>query len=188
VEQKPQKIDILTDAVRGRAPGQRQWSAQRAAALQQFEYECCSLLKPWPQASVPAIPVAAPAFPIAAPTIPIAAPAIPVAAPTALAALVTPPNISIPDWLSHCDRHPDRRGDNLGGLATKFHTQGFRRLQQLTGNNCVDAPLHLPAVYLVTSNILRLPLSPTTPLRSIDVRSTSFDPSISLRRLRSTSI
>jgi hypothetical protein len=52
----------------------------------------------------------------------------------------------------------------------------------------VMRPYAFQLCIFVTSSILGLPLSPVTPLHSIDVQSTSFDPSISLQRLWSTSI
>jgi hypothetical protein len=40
----------------------------------------------------------------------------------------------IPDWLAYCDQHPDRSGADLTALIPKFQAQGFRTINQLTGN------------------------------------------------------
>lgn len=39
----------------------------------------------------------------------------------------------IADWLALCDDHPQRSGGNLSRLWTKFKDEGFRDLNQLTG-------------------------------------------------------
>jgi hypothetical protein len=41
---------------------------------------------------------------------------------------------TIDTWLKYCDKHPDRRGENFSAHAKKFNQEGYRRLQQLTGN------------------------------------------------------
>jgi hypothetical protein len=134
VDQKPTKVVLLPNTVRGRAPGQRQWPgfAQHGAAYHHLEYEPrSSFPQPWPQASAPPAALPVPAVPVAAPATAASLPKQPASK------LASPPTILLSDWLSHCDRHPDRRGDNLGDLSPKFQTLGFRRLQQLTGNDRV---------------------------------------------------
>ena len=42
------------------------------------------------------------------------------------------PDIS--EWLVHCDNHPQRSGENFSNLMPAFDHEGFRRLQQLTGD------------------------------------------------------
>lgn len=37
-------------------------------------------------------------------------------------------------WLEYCDSHPDRRGENFSAHAGKFDQQGYRRINQLTGD------------------------------------------------------
>ena len=37
-------------------------------------------------------------------------------------------------WLKYCDNHPDRRGENFILHAGKFDEQGYRRINQLTGD------------------------------------------------------
>ena len=36
-------------------------------------------------------------------------------------------------WLNYCDKHPDRRGENFSAHAEKFDEEGYRRINQLTG-------------------------------------------------------
>ena len=36
-------------------------------------------------------------------------------------------------WLKYCDEHPDRRGENFSAHAGKFDEEGYRRINQLTG-------------------------------------------------------
>jgi hypothetical protein len=38
------------------------------------------------------------------------------------------------DWLGYCDRLPGRDGEFFFGLADKFDRQGYRTIDQLTGN------------------------------------------------------
>jgi hypothetical protein len=37
-------------------------------------------------------------------------------------------------WLEHCDRHPDRQGENFRAHGWKFNKEGYCRLHQLTGD------------------------------------------------------
>ena len=36
-------------------------------------------------------------------------------------------------WLDYCDRHPDRQGEHFGAHGRKFDEEGYRRINQLTG-------------------------------------------------------
>ena len=36
-------------------------------------------------------------------------------------------------WLPYCDHLPDRDGKDLSALTDKFHAQGYRTIDQLTG-------------------------------------------------------
>ena len=48
-----------------------------------------------------------------------------------------PVNVNYPmisEWLVLCDNHPQRSGENFSDLVPKFAQEGFRRLQQLTGD------------------------------------------------------
>ena len=52
--------------------------------------------------------------------------------------LVQPQAIVYPiiaDWLGLCNDHPQRSGGNLSRLWTKFKDEGFRDLNQLTGEH-----------------------------------------------------
>jgi hypothetical protein len=40
----------------------------------------------------------------------------------------------ISEWLKYCDRHPQRRGENLSDHGWKFDKEGYRRIHQLTGD------------------------------------------------------
>ena len=40
----------------------------------------------------------------------------------------------IPTWLQYCDRHPGRDGEIFFALAEKFDGQGYRTIDQLTGD------------------------------------------------------
>jgi hypothetical protein len=40
----------------------------------------------------------------------------------------------IPEWLRYCDRHPQRKGENLGQHIGSFEKEGFRRINQLAGS------------------------------------------------------
>jgi hypothetical protein len=42
------------------------------------------------------------------------------------------PNITT--WLAYCDQHPNRCGENFSMHAGKFSDEGYRRIQQLTGD------------------------------------------------------
>lgn len=47
------------------------------------------------------------------------------------------PNINYPsigDWLRYCDQQPARSGENFGALVHKFTDEGYRRINQLTGD------------------------------------------------------
>lgn len=37
-------------------------------------------------------------------------------------------------WLEYCDKHPDRQGENFSAHAGKFDNEGYRRINQLTGD------------------------------------------------------
>ena len=58
---------------------------------------------------------------------------------------IVPPMTSVPqmqpvnypmitEWLTFCDNHPQRSGEDFGSLVPKFDKEGFRRLHQLTGD------------------------------------------------------
>ena len=50
----------------------------------------------------------------------------------------SPPVANIPkiaEWLAYCDRHPDRKGNNLVTLTSKFEEEGYCQIHQLTGGN-----------------------------------------------------
>jgi hypothetical protein len=40
----------------------------------------------------------------------------------------------IAEWLTYCDNHPQRSGEDFSSLMPKFDDEGFRRLYQLTGD------------------------------------------------------
>jgi hypothetical protein len=40
----------------------------------------------------------------------------------------------IPAWLTYCDQHPQRRGEDFSSHASKFDKEGYRRIHQLTGD------------------------------------------------------
>jgi hypothetical protein len=40
----------------------------------------------------------------------------------------------ISEWLRYCDQHPQRGGENLSTYAWKFDKEGYRRINQLTGD------------------------------------------------------
>ena len=40
----------------------------------------------------------------------------------------------IAEWLTKCDNHPQRSGEDFTSLVPKFDKEGFRRLNQLTGD------------------------------------------------------
>ncbi|KIL62626.1 hypothetical protein M378DRAFT_12699 [Amanita muscaria Koide BX008] len=42
---------------------------------------------------------------------------------------------TITKWLLYCDKHPDREGDDLSQLIPIFEEEGYRRINQLTGDN-----------------------------------------------------
>ena len=59
---------------------------------------------------------------------------------------VAQPNLTVPPpvkhvrgprisyWLEYCDRLPDCEGENFSALTDKFDKQGYRTIDQLTGN------------------------------------------------------
>jgi hypothetical protein len=55
----------------------------------------------------------------------------PPAMPPALKQTIQYPTIST--WLEYCDRHPQRSGEDFSDHAWKFDKQGYRRINQLTG-------------------------------------------------------
>jgi hypothetical protein len=40
----------------------------------------------------------------------------------------------IPAWLTYCDNHPERCGEDFSLYAWKFEREGWRRIHQLTGD------------------------------------------------------
>jgi hypothetical protein len=51
----------------------------------------------------------------------------------------TPPQVlkypRISEWIEYCDQHPNRSDANLGALIPKLKDQGFRYVNQLTGDH-----------------------------------------------------
>jgi hypothetical protein len=39
----------------------------------------------------------------------------------------------ISPWLAYCDRHPNRHGEDFQAHTEKFRDEGYRRINQLTG-------------------------------------------------------
>ena len=37
-------------------------------------------------------------------------------------------------WLGYCDKHPDHQGEEFSKYAEKFDQQGYRQINQLTGD------------------------------------------------------
>lgn len=63
---------------------------------------------------------------------PPAAVAVPTANLVTTGAKLDYPKIS--HWLNYCDTHPDRRGEDFVAHIYKFDREGFRRINQLTGD------------------------------------------------------
>jgi hypothetical protein len=42
---------------------------------------------------------------------------------------------TIAEWLTYCDNHPLRSGEDFASLAPKFDKEGYRHVNQLTGES-----------------------------------------------------
>lgn len=58
-------------------------------------------------------------------------------------------------WLEHCDEHSDRKGEYFSEYADKFDEQGYRRINQLTGNRMsVEKLANLLGIGMGTADLL----------------------------------
>lgn len=126
VDKKPAEVSIYQNGPRTRTPGAMQNAlthgqpAAPMAMTASFPYGYYPPpfppMPPWyPQPPNPALPMAVQPIPTQ----------------PAPGAKIDYPKI--PAWLKHCDNHPDRGDERFFMHAWKFEQEGYRRINQLTG-------------------------------------------------------
>jgi hypothetical protein len=121
VDQKPAEINVLDNRPRTKKPAQNMADHLSFPPAMGFPYGYYPPPFPPPSTwySQPSNPVPGPA-----PT--------PLPAPRKTIKISDYPQITT--WLNYCDSHPDRRGEYLSSHAEKFDQEGYRRINQLTGD------------------------------------------------------
>lgn len=135
----PPELNIYNNGPRSRAPGKNtlgQYSlAPPSTVPLQYLYNCYPSPGPymgmpppqWFSQHAPHAPYGPPAPPGPIPI----TPDLPQHAPRQ-AVNVKYPKIS--EWLTYCDQHPDRHGEDFSAHASKFTREGYRLINQLTGD------------------------------------------------------